>query len=76
MAKHDKTVRIEPKEAIFRINKDIRFSKDKTPYKLANCPRSSPRVAARTMPPGHLLRTRPENVKFYGGAVHAGEGAT
>ena len=25
---------IEPKEAIFRIHRDIRFSKDKTPYKL------------------------------------------
>ena len=26
-------IQIEPKEAIFRINRDIRFSKDKTPYK-------------------------------------------
>ncbi|HNR54889.1 MAG TPA: DUF2461 family protein, partial [Flavobacteriales bacterium] len=34
IGKHDKAVRIEPKEAIFRINRDIRFSKDKTPYKL------------------------------------------
>lgn len=25
---------LEPKDAIFRINRDIRFSKDKTPYKL------------------------------------------
>ena len=26
-------IAIEPKDAIFRINRDIRFSKDKTPYK-------------------------------------------
>jgi uncharacterized protein (TIGR02453 family) len=29
----DPEVKIEPKNAIFRINRDIRFSKDKTPYK-------------------------------------------
>lgn len=31
---HEPAVKIEPKQAIFRINRDIRFSKDKTPYKL------------------------------------------
>lgn len=34
--KHDKSIQIKPSEAIFRINRDIRFSKEKTPYKL-NC---------------------------------------
>lgn len=29
----DPSVRIEPKDAIFRLARDIRFSKDKTPYK-------------------------------------------
>ena len=29
----DPAVRIQPKDAIFRIHRDIRFSKDKTPYK-------------------------------------------
>ena len=33
MQKIDPTVVITPKDAIFRINRDIRFSKDKTPYK-------------------------------------------
>jgi uncharacterized protein (TIGR02453 family) len=33
---HDKSIQIKPSEAIFRINRDIRFSKEKTPYKL-NC---------------------------------------
>ncbi len=32
--KHDKTVNIKTSDAIFRINRDIRFSNDKTPYKL------------------------------------------
>jgi uncharacterized protein (TIGR02453 family) len=32
--KHDKTIQIKPSEAIFRINRDIRFSKEKSPYKL------------------------------------------
>ncbi|NQX91736.1 MAG: DUF2461 domain-containing protein [Flavobacteriales bacterium] len=31
--KHDPSLELEPKNAIFRINRDIRFSKDKTPYK-------------------------------------------
>lgn len=31
--KYDKDCRIEPKDAVFRIYRDIRFSKDKTPYK-------------------------------------------
>jgi uncharacterized protein (TIGR02453 family) len=29
----DSNIRVEPKECIYRINRDIRFSKDKTPYK-------------------------------------------
>ncbi|MCB0818301.1 MAG: DUF2461 family protein, partial [Flavobacteriales bacterium] len=34
MGKLDKQYRITPKEAIFRIHRDVRFSNDKTPYKL------------------------------------------
>lgn len=33
MQKEDPQIRIMPKEAIFRINKDLRFSRDKRPYK-------------------------------------------
>lgn len=32
MNKTDKTIDVEPKKCIGRINRDIRFSKDKTPY--------------------------------------------
>lgn len=33
MQGYDPTCKIQPKDAIFRIHRDIRFSKDKTPYK-------------------------------------------
>ncbi|MFT3885781.1 MAG: DUF2461 domain-containing protein [Flavobacteriales bacterium] len=68
VAKVDKRVRIEPKEAIFRINRDIRFSHDKTPYKLN---RSALITAAgrRDMNgPGIYFEFGPESVGFYGGA--------
>ncbi len=67
IAKHDKSVAIEPKEAIFRINKDIRFSKDKTPYKLETSAIISPAGRADHSTPGIYFALGPENVKFYGG---------
>jgi uncharacterized protein (TIGR02453 family) len=44
--KIDKKIEIAPKDAIFRINRDIRFSKDKTPYKLNRSAIISPRQRA------------------------------
>ena len=34
MREEDPDIQIEPKQAIFRINRDVRFSKDKAPYKI------------------------------------------
>lgn len=68
IAKHDKNVRIEPKEAIFRINRDIRFSKDKTPYKLNSSAIISPAGRKDHTTPGIYFELGPESVKFYGGA--------
>jgi len=68
IAKHDKTVRIEPKEAIFRINKDIRFSKDKTPYKLACSAIISSAGRKDHTTPGIYFEFGPESLKFFGGA--------
>jgi uncharacterized protein (TIGR02453 family) len=68
IAKQDKTVRIEPKEAIFRINRDIRFSKDKTPYKLNCSAIISPAGRKDHATPGIYFELGPESVKFYGGA--------
>lgn len=68
VAKHDKNVRIEPKEAIFRINRDIRFSKDKTPYKLNKSAIVSAAGRQDHSTPGIYFELGPESVKFYGGA--------
>lgn len=67
MAKHDKSITIEPKDAIFRINKDIRFSKDKTPYKLETSAIISPAGRKDHAVPGIYFALGPEAVKFYGG---------
>lgn len=68
VAKHDKNVRIEPKEAIFRINRDIRFSKDKTPYKLNASAIVSAAGRKDHSTPGIYFELGPESVKFFGGA--------
>ncbi|HPF90278.1 MAG TPA: DUF2461 domain-containing protein [Flavobacteriales bacterium] len=65
---YDKDVRIEPKEAIFRINRDIRFSRDKTPYKLNASAIISPAGRRDHATPGIYFELGPESVKFYGGA--------
>lgn len=67
VSKLDPKVGITPREAIFRINRDIRFSKDKTPYKS----RMSAVVAAGGRKDhssgGIYFELGPENVAFYGG---------
>ncbi len=67
VAKHEPKVSIIPREAIFRINRDIRFSKDKTPYKS----RMSAAVAEGGRKDhssgGIYFELGPENVAFYGG---------
>ncbi|MBK7944372.1 MAG: DUF2461 domain-containing protein [Flavobacteriales bacterium] len=67
IAMHDKAIAIEPKEAIFRINKDIRFSKDKTPYKLEASAIISPAGRKDHSVPGIYFAFGPEATKFYGG---------
>lgn len=68
VAKVDPKVRITPREAIFRINRDIRFSNDKTPYKT----RMSAIVSAAGRHdhgvPGIYFELGPECVGIYGGA--------
>lgn len=67
VAKHEPKVSMTPREAIFRINRDIRFSKDKTPYKS----RMSAAVAEGGRKDhssgGIYFEIGPENVAFYGG---------
>jgi uncharacterized protein (TIGR02453 family) len=68
IAKRDKAIQLEAKEAIFRINRDIRFSKDKTPYKLETSAIISPAGRKDQSVPGIYFALGPESVKIYGGA--------
>jgi uncharacterized protein (TIGR02453 family) len=67
IARHDKAVAITAKEAIFRINRDIRFSKDKTPYKLEASAILSSAGRKDHSVPGLYFALGPESVKLYGG---------
>lgn len=66
--KLDPTVGIEPKDAIFRINRDIRFSKDKSPYKLNTSAVVSSVGRKDHSVPGLYVDFGPEKVWIGGGA--------
>ena len=55
------------KDCIFRINRDIRFSKDKTPYKLMCSAVVSPEGKKSTAIHGIYFELSPEHVRVYGG---------
>lgn len=63
----DKDIKIEPKEAIFRINRDIRFSKDKSPYKLHSSAVISKYGKKDKTYPGLYIELGPEYMGIYGG---------
>ncbi|MDZ4751039.1 MAG: DUF2461 domain-containing protein [Flavobacteriales bacterium] len=68
MTKLDKNMAIEPKDAIFRINRDIRFSKDKSPYKLYASAAIAPGGRKDMEYPGIYLELGPEKLALAGGA--------
>jgi len=58
---------LEAKDCIFRINRDIRFSADKTPYKLySSAVISSGGKKSRSLS-GVYIELTPEHVRVYGG---------
>ncbi|MGB5384862.1 MAG: DUF2461 domain-containing protein [Lutimonas sp.] len=63
----DKEIQIEPKDAIFRINRDIRFSKDKSPYKLHSSAVISKYGKKDKSYPGLYMELGPEYFGIYGG---------
>lgn len=63
----DSEVTIEAKDAIFRINRDVRFSKDKTPYKLFNSAIISKTGRKDKSYPGMYVELNPERLAIYGG---------
>lgn len=58
---------VEAKNCIFRINRDIRFSKDKTPYKTNCSALISPAGRKNKEVPGVYFEMGPETVRLYGG---------
>jgi len=66
--KDDPSITIEPKDAIFRINRDIRFSKDKTPYKLHVGAVISPLGRKDPINPGIYVELGPEHLGIFGGS--------
>jgi uncharacterized protein (TIGR02453 family) len=60
-------INIKPADAIMRINNDIRFSKDKTPYKLHMCANISEFGKRNLGYPGFFFQLSPENITMYGG---------
>jgi uncharacterized protein (TIGR02453 family) len=64
---HETEIQIKPGDAIMRINNDIRFSKDKTPYKLHMCANISAFGKRDLGYPGFFFQLSPENIQIYGG---------
>ena len=58
---------VTAKQSIFRINRDIRFSKDKTPYKLDRTAAITPNGRKDSGIPGIYVNFGPESAKVYGG---------
>jgi len=66
---HDPEVQIEAKDAIFRINRDIRFSKDKTPYQTHVSANIAP--GGRKSPhPGFYFQLSANRLMIGGGVYH------
>lgn len=64
----DRRIITTPKDAIFRINRDIRFSADKTPYKVMSSALLSPGGRKHTGVEGFYLEMSPAHVRVYCGA--------
>jgi uncharacterized protein (TIGR02453 family) len=58
---------ITPKDAIFRIYRDVRFSKDKTPYKTKVSAIISPGGRKNKTMPGIYLEITPDDMRIYSG---------
>ena len=66
--KHEPAVQIKASEAIMRINKDIRFSKDKTPYNIQMSANISVYGKKDKSYPGFYFQLAPDAIRIYGGA--------
>ena len=62
---------IKASDCIFRINRDIRFSKDKTPYKLSMSAAIAPGGKKNMTYPGFYFEAGPEGINIYSGVYMA-----
>ena len=67
MRKDEPELLVEAKDCIFRINRDIRFSKDKTPYKTNVSAVIAPGGRKDMSNPGMYIELGPEKMAVYGG---------
>ena len=65
--KDDEHINTDVKQSIFRINRDVRFSNDKTPYKLHSSAVISRGGKKDYTVPGVYVQLGPEDVRIYGG---------
>lgn len=68
LQKVDPTIQPNPKDCIFRINRDVRFSKDKTPYKTDRSAILSKHGRKDKEYPGFYVRLSPDTCEIGGGA--------
>jgi uncharacterized protein (TIGR02453 family) len=69
LAKDDDTIYREASKCIFRINKDIRFSKDKSPYKL-HCAAVFGKGGTKDTRPGYFFHLGHKEI-FIGGGMYS-----
>lgn len=68
LKEYDPKLDVEPKDSIFRINRDIRFAKDKSPYKMHVAAAISRKGKKIHDYPGLYVHFGPEKVWIGGGA--------
>ncbi len=59
---------LEPEKTVFRIYRDVRFSKNKTPYKTALSARLIPKTNEKGRGAGYYIHVQPGNIVLAGGA--------
>lgn len=65
--KDDSDIILEPKDCIFRINRDIRFSKDKTPYKTHSSAAIAKGGRKDHTNPGLYIQFNHQDIRIYSG---------
>ncbi len=63
----DSSIKLEPKDCIFRINRDVRFSKDKIPYKTNVSASIAPGGKKDMVTPGVYIELSARDLRFYSG---------